>query len=478
MRLSKKFSIEMKSAVVYTFSSVFTRGLAIITVPIFTRIMSSEQIGIVNVYNSWYSILSVIATLALTSGGFTIAMKDFEKERDEYQSSVLSLTSIIAILLFILYFLFPNFFNNLLGLPPCLIYLMLFGLLFTPARDFWLARQRYEYKYKLPAIITTLAAILSSLLSIFAVLIANSMNIKNIGSVRLYANYIIMYGVAFIFWIYLLSKGKSFFSKRYWKYSLAISIPLMGYNVAAEIMNVSDRLMIGKIVGNSAVGIYGTLYTVSSLSLMVWQAINSSFIPYLFRNIENKSSKIKEISLELLSIYSLVAILLTMLAPEIIRILAPIEYYEAIYIMPPIAAGVFFTSLAQLYSNICVYYKKTKFVMYPAALSAIINIILNLIFIPQYGYMAAAYTTLFSYVLWGYIQIYLANKTSKEYGKLQHKIYSDNKIIKLSILTTVVSLSGLYLYENTILRYSFIIVLIIAVIIMLKNYLKNKNESI
>lgn len=83
--------------------------------------------------------------------------------------------------------------------------------------------------------------------------------------------------------------------------------------------------------------------------------------------------------------------------------------------------------------------------------------------------MAAAYTTLFSYVLWGYIQIYLANKTSKEYGKLQHKIYSDNKIIKLSILTTVVSLSGLYLYEKTILRYSFIIVLIIAVIIMLKN---------
>lgn len=49
-----------------------------ITVPIFTRIMSTSEIGMVNLYNSWYSLLNVIATLSLTSGGFQAAMKDFE----------------------------------------------------------------------------------------------------------------------------------------------------------------------------------------------------------------------------------------------------------------------------------------------------------------------------------------------------------------------------------------------------------------
>lgn len=95
----------VKAAVVYTMASVFSRGLSMITVPIFTRIMSTSEIGMVNLYNSWYSLLNVIATLSLTSGGFQAAMKDFEGERDQYQSSVLTLTSMMAIVLGCIYFL-------------------------------------------------------------------------------------------------------------------------------------------------------------------------------------------------------------------------------------------------------------------------------------------------------------------------------------------------------------------------------------
>ena len=57
----------VKAAVVYTMASVFSRGLSMITVPIFTRIMSTSEIGMVNLYNSWYSFLNVIATLSLKS---------------------------------------------------------------------------------------------------------------------------------------------------------------------------------------------------------------------------------------------------------------------------------------------------------------------------------------------------------------------------------------------------------------------------
>ena len=60
--------IGVKSAIVYTASSVFTRGLAIISVPIFTRLMTTDQVGVVNIYNSWYSLISAFATLSLTSG--------------------------------------------------------------------------------------------------------------------------------------------------------------------------------------------------------------------------------------------------------------------------------------------------------------------------------------------------------------------------------------------------------------------------
>lgn len=74
-----KLSESAKSAVVYTFATLFSRGLAIITVPIFTRMMTTTQIGTVNLYNSWYSLISAFATLSLTSGGFAVIVQRVRK---------------------------------------------------------------------------------------------------------------------------------------------------------------------------------------------------------------------------------------------------------------------------------------------------------------------------------------------------------------------------------------------------------------
>ena len=81
---SKEIPVGFKSAIVFLLATVFTRGLAIITTPIFTRIMSTDEVGMVNLYSSWYSLITVVSTLALTSGGFSIALREFENERNEY----------------------------------------------------------------------------------------------------------------------------------------------------------------------------------------------------------------------------------------------------------------------------------------------------------------------------------------------------------------------------------------------------------
>lgn len=470
----KKIPIEVKSATVYTFSTLFSRGLAIITVPIFTRLMTTSQIGIVNLYNSWYSMISAIATLSLTSGGYVVALREYESNRDGYQSSVLSLTSLISLLLVGVYLVNPSLWSKLLGLPSGLIILMLIGFLFAPARDFWLARQRYEYKYKLSGFVMMGSALIASLLSILTVIKLSAVDENLVAEGRLYSNYLIIYGVSAVIWFCTMLKGKIFFNKEYWKLSLSLSLPLVGYSVASQILTVSDRMMISQMVGNSAVGIYSTLYTVSSLSLLVWQAVHSSFVPYIFRNIENGVDGIKRVSSQLMTFYAAVAVLMTFLAPEIVRILATEEYYEAIYIMPPIAAGVFFTSFANLYSDIAVYYKKTKYVMYPAIIAAVSNLILNYIFIKIYGYMAAAYTTLFSYILFALFQGVWAKKICKEYGIESGTIYNDRYMIALAVITTLISLSGILFYDNTILRYGVVILLAVVCAVIGKKVIKNK----
>lgn len=465
-----------KSAIVYLFATVFTRGLAIITTPIFTRIMTTDQVGMVNLYSSWYSMITVVSTLALTSGGFSIALREFEKERDQYVSSVLSLTSIVAIGLALVYSFSITFWNDVTGLPTHLMLLLLFGLLVAPARDFWLSRQRFEYRYKLSGTVTVFSAIFASGLAVAAVLYANNIGYSDIASVRLFANYFIIYGVAFIIWMSIFWQGRCFYSSKYWRFSLQLSLPLIGYSIASQILSVSDRMMISKMVGNSAVGIYGTLYTVSSLSLMVWMAINSSFEPYLYQNMENPKSKIKKLSMSMLGMYSLAAILLVYLAPEIVRILATEEYYKGIYIMPPVAGGVYFIAVSNLYSDILVYLKRTKLIMVSSAIAATLNVILNYIMIETYGYMAAAYTTLLSYVVMAVLLSIWANREFKKHITEVDFVYDNKLILAMSIVTLVISLFAISVYDYGIVRYTVAAVFLILTVLYGIYYLKESKN--
>lgn len=411
-----------------------------------------------------------------------IALREFEKERDQYVSSVLSLTSIVAIGLALVYSFSITFWNDVTGLPTHLMLLLLFGLLVAPARDFWLSRQRFEYRYKLSGTVTVFSAIFASGLAVAAVLYANNIGYSDIASVRLFANYFIIYGVAFIIWMSIFWQGRCFYSSKYWRFSLQLSLPLIGYSIASQILSVSDRMMISKMVGNSAVGIYGTLYTVSSLSLMVWMAINSSFEPYLYQNMENPKSKIKKLSMSMLGMYSLAAILLVYLAPEIVRILATEEYYKGIYIMPPVAGGVYFIAVSNLYSDILVYLKRTKLIMVSSAIAATLNVILNYIMIETYGYMAAAYTTLLSYVVMAVLLSIWANREFKKHITEVDFVYDNKLILAMSIATLVISLFAISVYDYGIVRYTVAAVFLILTVLYgiyyleeSKNVKKNNN---
>ena len=451
---------EVKASVVYTLCSLLSRGLAIITVPIFTRLLSTEEMGVVNLFNSWQSMIGSLATLSLTSGGYMLALKEFRNQKDEYMSSVLSLTSLVAVLITVIYFLSPTFWASFLGLSKPLCVLMLFSFLISPAIDFWLARQRYEYRYILSSILTIIPAILASVVSIISVLVCSRNGMQALGEIRLFANYSVILGVGLIIWVHIIAKGRTLFNKKYWLFSLQLSIPLIGNSIAMQILSVSDRTMISKMVGNDAVGIYGVLYTVSSLSLIVWNAINTSFVPYLFENIDNehKANEIKRTTSKLLLVYGMVTIFLTLIGPEIVGVLATEKYYEAIYIMPPIAAGIFLTAVSNMYTNILIYYKKTQYIMISSGIAAVLNLCLNYMCIRRWGYLVAAYTTLFAYIVLAILQSIISSNICKKYRNgLESKVHDNSLILLISSFIILLCLSCLVLYTNNYIRYIVIV---------------------
>lgn len=94
------------------------------------------------------------------------------------------------------------------GLPSVLMILMLVVFFFAPAQDFWLLRQRYEYKYKLAGVLTMGSALASTILSMIVVLNLNKMGSDQIAVGRLYATNIVSIAISAILWIKLYAKGK------------------------------------------------------------------------------------------------------------------------------------------------------------------------------------------------------------------------------------------------------------------------------
>ena len=149
------------------------------------------------------------------------------------------------------------------------------------------------------------------------------------------------------------------------------------------------------------------------------------------------------------------------------------EYYEAIYLMPPIAAGIFFTSFYNLFSNVLLYYKKTKLIMIATFIATITNVILNYIFIQIYGYIAAAYTTLVAFLILAIIQFVFMRIVLE--GK---KLFNDRFLWSIAATLVLISFFVNFLYNNDVMRYLVIVLLIIGLILKRRYFIRLIQDSI
>lgn len=462
-----------KVSIIYILINFFNKGIGIITIPIFTRFLSVAEMGTVTIWTSWLTLLTPITTMSLTTGSMYIAMNEFKDKRDEYQSSILFLSSISSIVCFIIYLILHKYLNMLFTLSTPLIVFLFIYLLFSPAFDIWMLRQRYEYKIKKMALVSLTSTLLSSVITIiFIIILRNSF--YNIGNIRIYTTYSVLGVFAIYFYINIFRKGNLYYSKKYWKFATTVSIPLIFHSLAKNILDVSDRSMISIYCGKDAVGIYGTLYSISALGLIIWTAINNAFVPYLYEKLEKNTEKdvydINYISYFIILVFAVACISLTALAPEIVTLLTTANYFDAVYIIPPITAGIFLTCIYNLFANVILFHKKTIGVMYATIIAAIVNIGLNAIFIPQYGYIAASYTTLSAFIILAISQ----GITMKHIHK--KPLYNIKMITIIASIVIITCTLFTLVYHYNLLRYLIIILLYFIVFIFREKILSNLKQ--
>lgn len=451
-----KLSLGVKVSLWFTFCNFFQKGISMLSVPIFTRMMTTEEYGVFSVYQSWYSILTIIVTLNLFAGVYNRGLIKYELHKNEFTSAIQGLSSLVTILFFLIYCVAMPLWIRVFELPSVYMFIMFIEMLFTPAYSYWSARQRFEYKYKRLVIATICFSLASPSVGFLAVLVAHD---KALARILSYAIVQIAFGV--VFSIYIIVKGKKLYCKEYWRYAIVFNLPLIPHYLSQIVLNQADRIMISRIVGSGEAAIYSVAYNISLIMSLLTNAINSAFVPSLYNCLkEKKYLRIKEISTYVILIAAVVTFGAMLFGPELIYIFAPEQYYGAIGVIPPVALSVFFIAVYALFVNVEFYFEKTKYTMYVSVCGAVINIVLNWIFINKYGYIAAGYTTVVCYVLFAIGHYLLYNYLNRKYLN-NISIIRGKFIFMVSCILMGLMFLTLLLYKYTYIRYIVIAVIVI-----------------
>ncbi|MCR4887664.1 MAG: oligosaccharide flippase family protein [Ruminococcus sp.] len=456
----KSLSVQARASFWFLICAFLQKGISSITTPIFTRLMTNEEFGEFGVFNSWMGIISVFVTFNLFYGVYSQGLVKFSEERAIFSSSLEGLTLTLTVIYTVVYLLFHRFFNELFHLTTIQM-LSMFLLMWTSAVfNLWAEEQRVEFKYKAIVAVSLVTSLITPILSIILIKLSeDKVTARIIGSVLVNA---ICFSVLFVIHI---RHGGVFYSKKYWVYAIKYNLPLLPHYLSATVLSSADRIMIEHITGSGDAGIYNLAYSVALIMTIFNTVLMQTISPWMYQKIKDKKIKdIENIAYISLLMIGAVNILLILFAPEIISIFAPKEYYDAVWAIPPVVMSVYFMYSYNLFAKFAFYYEKTNFIMIGSIVGALLNVVLNYLMIPVFGFVAAAYTTLICYMIFAFAHYLFMRKVCRGYcdGIMP---YNTKIILIITIVFLILGFTLMITYLNIFVRYAMISTVMILTIL-------------
>lgn len=453
-----RMSTEAKAGVWFSVCNFINKGISMVVVPLYTRLLTQEEYGTYSIFLSWLNIFIIVGTLEISWGHYPVGITKYDKDKDRYTSSVLGLSNVITLSVFIIYICASSLFNKYIGLPTHVVIWIFIYLLFYPAWEFWAIRQRFSYKYIRLVIITLFVAVLSPIIGVAGIVFFNMQS-----DAPIFSKLSIQCVIGIIITVSFLCKSPQLFNRQYWKEVFMFNIALIPYLLSTVLLNQTNRIMINSMIGAKEAAIYSVAFSVGMILFLLNTAIGDSIVPWIYRNLkEERYSLIEPTVNKLLLIVGALNVLLVLFAPEVIRAFAPIQYKEAIWIIPPIAASVFFIFIFQRYVNIELYYESTVSVSAVSIIIAILNIGLNYIFLGKWGYLSAGYVTLFCYILFCITHFIILRRIFK--SKCNNvQIFTLNVPVKIAVAFLILIFAVTLLYEYSFLRYLLIAIIFVFI---------------
>lgn len=415
---------------IYGFPTIIGRLLNYFLVPLYTYNFSPSEYGTVNEMYAYVSFLLIVLTYGMETALFNFSRLHDDKQR--VYSTILTCVTLTSGVFMAGLIIFSQPIANAIRYPDHPEYITWFALILglDSVSSIAFAKLREQNKAKTFALVKSLNIAVNIFFNVFFLWICKSEfdSGKNSSLAGFYNPQI---GIGYIFISNLISSVVTLLSLSSMlkplfksplreaggllKIILPYALPLLVAGLAGMINETIDRILLKYLLPSNIaleqVGIYGACYKISIIMTMFIQTFRFAAEPFFFSHAKaTDAKKIYARAMDYFVIICMIIFLGTMMNISWIQYFVGEDFRSGLEVVPLLlmanfCLGVFF--------NLSIWYKltgKTKWGAYLTIFGAVITLTGNFVFIPEYGYMASAWTTLACYAGMMVLSYIIGNK--------------------------------------------------------------------
>ncbi|MBP6980333.1 MAG: polysaccharide biosynthesis protein [Bacteroides sp.] len=458
-----------KDTAIYGLSSIIGRFLNYLLVPLYTIKLSAASGGygvVTNIY-AMTALLLVVLTYGMETGFFRFANKKDEDPLKVYSSTLITVGgSSVLFVLFCLVFIEPI--AGFLGYAdhPEYIAMMAIVVALDAFQCIPFAYLRYRKRPIKFAGIKMLFVVSNILLNLFFLVLCPWLNAHSPQTISWF--YDPGYGVGYVFlanlictslqMLFFVNELRGFqyvLDKALIKRMFSYSFPILILGLAGILNQTVDKIIFPFLLDNAnearvQLGIYGAASKIAMVMAMFTQAFRYAYEPFVFgKEKDGDSRQTYASAMKFFVIFTLLAFLAVMFYMDILRYIITPDYWPGLKVVPIVMAAEMFMGV---YFNLSFWYKlidETRWGAYFSLIGCVIIVLLNIIFVPIYGYIACAWAGLAGY--------FTVTLLSYFVGQKKYPINYDLKGIGLYVLlAAVLYVASVFIVpENVVFRLLF-----------------------
>ena len=464
----------VKDTGMYGISGFITKGVSFILVPFYTRVLTPADYGMMDIISVVYAIVAIAVPLEITQAvARFLADKQNEEDltKDENTILVSSVGLYFTLISFTIFLIVGLLINKWLAKvlfedvnKNSIMIAALFNMYFTGLFYFVQNQLRWTLKAKKMAMLTIIYTIINiSLTVVFVLFLAT-------GVIGVFYAFIISGFICFLLGLYFSRENYAMiysFSKL--KEMLKFSLPLVPSSVGTFFINYSQRVMIKSLMSLTDLGLFGVGSRISSVINLGFQSVQGAILPLIYQNFHKKETpeQLANIFRYIVFILSIVFIVLSIFAREIIVILTTPSYYNSFLLIPFLLLSESFFGLQRSFSPGLFLKKRTDILAYINIGSAIFTLAISFLMIYLFGLLGAAIAVLIQSVSIFIVQL----SFSQKFYFIPYK-YKTIIFTSLTSVLFVVIAWNLTFIENLFIVLSLKILLIFGFIIISITFIK------